>query len=95
MKRTPCVVLGAALLLLLAGTGCGEEEASDDPSTDVSGNQPICAEAKARVSAQCKGVAAPSFEAACEARDQCRAGCVYDHPCHAAAQDACIAERCR
>jgi len=86
-----------ASLVLVAAVclgGCGDAEADADPTTDVSGNQPICMEARARVSAQCKGASLPSFADACEGRDQCRAGCVYDHPCDGKAQEKCFADRC-
>jgi hypothetical protein len=85
----------AWLALFLAVTGCGDENEDADPQTEVSGNQPICEEARARVSAQCRGKAVPTFESACASHDKCRAGCVYDNPCDASAQSACFDARCR
>jgi hypothetical protein len=81
------------LAVLLAGCAADPQE-DDGTSTDTSGNQPICLEARARVAAQCKGAPLPSFEKACVAQDRCRAGCVYDHPCSTSDQDECVAEKC-
>lgn len=85
--------------LVLAGVclgigGCAEPDDDEDPRTDVSGNQPICMEARARVAAQCKGAVLPSFADACDGRDRCRAGCIYDHPCDGTAQEKCVADGC-
>lgn len=76
-------------LASLASMGCAAEE-EPEPTQDVSGNQPICVEAIARVTAVCKGAAPPSFESACSGKDHCRAGCIYDHPCDASAQASCV-----
>lgn len=90
--RGPLALLMMVTSLGLAAVGCAAEP-EPDPTQDVSGNQPICVEAQARVSALCKGAQAPSFESTCSGRDHCRAGCVYDHPCDASAQTKCAADR--
>ncbi|MBS2019596.1 MAG: hypothetical protein JST00_42435 [Deltaproteobacteria bacterium] len=85
----PARVSLSILALALGLVACAAEP-EPEPTQEVSGNQPICVEAIARVSALCKGVKPPSFETACAGKDHCRAGCIYDHPCDAAAQSACI-----
>lgn len=81
-----------SLALAFTIVGCAAEP-EPDPTQDVSGNQPICVEAVARVTALCKGAQAPSFESTCSGKEHCRAGCVYDHPCDASAQSACVAKK--
>lgn len=104
VRRTLLVRIGwarvtAGLVLVacaLTTAACSSEENEGaDPETDVSGNQPICEEARARVSAQCRGKAVPTFESACASHDKCRAGCIYDNPCDASAQASCFDARCR
>lgn len=89
MRRSLFFVILVSFPLGLASMGCAAEE-EPEATQDVSGNQPICVEAIARVTAVCKGATPPSFESACSGRDQCRAGCIYDHPCDASAQASCV-----
>ncbi|MBX3189606.1 MAG: hypothetical protein KF819_21450 [Labilithrix sp.] len=83
------------LLLLGAVAGCAADPpAAEGDATEVSGNQPVCLEARARVAAHCKDAELPSFEDDCAEVDRCRAGCIYDHPCSATKQAECIAAKC-
>lgn len=87
------LIASALFAAIVAGCAADPVEA-EGPQTETSGNQPICLEARARVSAQCKGAPLPSFDDACADEDRCRAGCIYDHPCKASEQEKCFAEKC-
>ncbi len=86
---------GSALLLCCGMIALGAVACSDQNKGDpnATGNQPICVEARGRVSAICKGATLPSFDSTCAEKDHCRAGCIYDNPCDGGAQTKCMTER--